>query len=172
MLLSNSKNIPAALALLLCLALSPALYGCGYGLGADMPTVMGDGKATLKLVSVEQPTLYPWVVYTLRSSMRDEVNARNLAEWAEGGNADFNMHIKVNSFTMRSAVSSSTDATLLYNGSVSITAIIYNGADNSEAWRTSVTYSDEFDNVTEEEAARSLFTQAVRRIADNMRNTF
>lgn len=160
-----------ACAMLLWPALA-CLSGCGYGLATDMPTVLGSGKSTLRLSGVEQPTLYPWVGYTVRSAMRDEINARNLARWVDGGKADYNMHIKVNSFTMRSAVSSSSDETLLYSGTVSVTVTVHDGTDNRELWRSSVTYSDQFENESEESAARRLFVQAVRRVADNMRNTF
>lgn len=172
MLWSNRNNPLGALALLLCLALAPGLHGCGYGLASDLPSVIGDSSATLKLTGVEQPTLYPWIVYTVRSSLRDEINARNLAEWVDSGKAEYNMHVKVNFFTMRSAVSGRADETLLYNGSVSLTATIYRGSDNVEVWRNTVNYSNRFDNETEEEAGRRLFSQAIRRLADSMRNTF
>lgn len=172
MLWSNRKNPLAALALAACLALTPMAQGCGYGLASDMPSVLGDSEATLKLTGVEQPTMYPWIVYTVRSALRDEINARNLAVWVDDGRADYNMHVKVNSFTMRSQVSGRADETLLYNGTVSLTAIVYRGSDNSELWRQTVRYSNRFDNETEEEAGRRLFSQAVRRLADSMRNTF
>lgn len=157
---------------LLALALCAGLAGCGYGLASDMPTVLGAGVPTLKITGVEQPTMYPWVVYTVRSAMREEITARNIAEWVDSGNADFNMHIRVGSFTMRRSVASSIDQTLIYTGTVTITAIVYNGADNSEMWRRTISYSNEFNSDLEEEAGRQLFTQAVRRLADSMRNTF
>ena len=157
-----------ALTLLLCATLG----GCGYGMASGIPTVLGDGKPTLKVTGVEQPTIYPWVVYTVRSTLRDEFAARNIATWVDGGSSQFNMHVKVNSFTMRSAVSSSADETLIFTGSVSLTATILNSSDNSEMWKQTVSYSNEFNSDVEEEAARQLFTQAVRRLADSMRNTF
>lgn len=172
MLWSSRKNPPATLALLLCLAALPALYACGYIPASDMPTVLGGNEATLKLTGVEQPTLYPWVVHTVRSALRDEINARNLAVWVDNERADYNMHVKVHSFTMRGAVSSSTDETLLYTGSVSLTVTIYRSDDNTEIWRNTVSYSNRFENETEEDAGRSLFSQAVRRLTNSMRNTF
>lgn len=159
-------------ALLFCLAAAILLGGCGYGLSSDIPTVIGSSESTLRLTGVEQPTLYPWVVFTVRSAMRDEINARNLATWVEGGKSDYTMHIKVNSFTMRGAVTSSADETLLYTGSVSMTVIINKGSDNSEVWRNTVSYSGNFENETEEDAARGLFKQASRHLANSMRNTF
>lgn len=176
MLWLNSKKRLGALAPVICLAacllLVPLLHGCGYGLASDMPSVLGDNEATIKVTGVEQPTLYPWVVYTVRSALRDEIKARNLGVWVDNGRADYNMHIKVHSFTMRSSVSSSTDETLLYEGTVHLTVTVYRSDDNSEVWRNSVGYSNKFDNETEEEAGRALFTQAIRRLADSMRNTF
>jgi hypothetical protein len=169
--LCSSKNSPIRLPAL-CLAALFLCGGCGYGLSSDMPTVIGDSRSTLKISSVEQPTLYPWVVYTVRSSIRDEITARNLATWVEGGESDYSMHIKVNSFTMRGAVTTRADQPLLYTGSVRITVSIYKESDNSESWRATIDYSDTFENETEEEAARLLFIQASRRLADRMRNTF
>ena len=167
---SNRKNTLGALAA--CLAALLLCGACGYGLSSDMPTVLGGSDATLRLAEVEQPTLYPWVGFTVRSAMRDEINARNLAAWVDYGSSDYTMHIKVNSFTMRGSVASSADETLLYTGSVSMSVTIYRTSDNAEIWRNSVSYSDNFDNETEEEAARRLFIQASRRLADSMRNTF
>ncbi len=158
--------------LLLCLLLLAVLSGCGYGFAGNDSTVLGSGKATLKLTGIEQPTLYPWVGYTLRSAMRDEITARNIAAWVDGGSADYNMHLRVESFTIRSSVKSTTDATLLYDGTVVITAIVHNGSDNIENWRSTVTYSNTFETDAEDKAASQLFTQAVRRLADNMRRTF
>lgn len=157
---------------LLFLILPLLLAGCGYGFTAEEGTVLGSNKSTLKLTSIEQPTLFPWVGYTLRASLRDEITARNIAEWVDGGQADYNMHLRVNSFTMRSAVKNTQDATELYTGTVNMTAILFSGADNAEVWRTNVSYSNTFETDNEENASRLLFTQAVRRIADNMRRTF
>lgn len=161
-----------ALCLSLCLLLAANLSGCGYGLAQDEPTVLGSTDVTLKVTGVEQPTLFPWVVYTVRSSLRNEITARNLAVWVDSGQADYNMHVKVNSFTMRSSVSSRADVTLIYTGTVSMTVIISRGSDNAEVWRNTISYSNEFDNDTEEEAGRRLFTQAVRRMAQSMRDNF
>lgn len=172
MLWLNSKNILRAVLLLYCLAALPGLSGCGYGLAADVPTVLGDGEATLKITGVEQPTMYPWVVYTVRSAMRNELTSRHLAEWVDSGKAQYNMHIKINHFTMRSAVSSRADETLIYNGNVSMTVTIRQDEDNAEIWRNTINYSNQFDSDDDESAARSLFEQAVRRVADRMRNTF
>lgn len=172
MWLLNSAARRGLAALLLSLALGAGLAGCGYGLASDLPTVLGSSASTLRLGTVEQPTLYPWVVYTVRSAMRDEITARNIARWVDSGSADYTMHIKVNSFTMRSSVASSSDETLLYTGSASMTVTIHSSKDNRELWRGSASYSNEFDNETEEAAAKQLFIQAVRRLADNMRNTF
>lgn len=168
MLCLNRHIHQLALALLLCAALT----GCSYGLASDIPTVLGEGTPTLKVTAVEQPTMYTWVVYTVRSTLRNEFAARNIATWVDSGASQYTMHVKVNSFTLRSAVSSSSDETLIFTGAVSLTATIYNSADNSEVWKQTVTYSNEFDSDVEEDAARRLFTQAVRRLADNMRNTF
>lgn len=167
-----SNNILRIQRLLCVMVLPFLLAACGYGMSSKDDTILGTSKTTLKLTSVEQPTMFPWVGYTLRATLRDEIAARNLAVWVDNGKADYNMHLRVNSFTMRSSVKNTQDATELYTGTVDMTAIFFNGANNVEEWRTNVSYSNTFETDNEETAATLLFTQAVRRIADNMRSTF
>ncbi|MDR2051733.1 MAG: LPS assembly lipoprotein LptE [Deltaproteobacteria bacterium] len=161
--------------LLLCLLLAAVSGGCGYAPAGGAPSVMGGREATLTLVSIEQPTVFPWVNYTLRSSLRDEIASRNLAVWVDEGEADYSLRLRVEALTMRSSVRSRLDAPLLYSGSVTISAVLYRrGSDNNgrEAWRTRVSYSDTFESGDEENAARLLFAQAARLLADRMRHTF
>ncbi|MDR2504434.1 MAG: LPS assembly lipoprotein LptE [Deltaproteobacteria bacterium] len=153
---------------LLCLVLS----GCGYNLAGGAPSVLGDGSATIYVAGLEQPTVLPWVSHILRSSLREEMAARNLAVWKEDAPADFALYLRVEQFTMRGAVKSSADANLLYTGSVSVIAIIHRAGDNAEVWRTRADYSNTFETDAEESAADLLFKQAARILAGNMRRAF
>ena len=72
--------------LLVCLMLT----GCGYvwrGQEGSLSenSVLGNGSKTLKIKSVEQTSLYPWLTYQVRSLVRDDINARNLAKWVDDG---------------------------------------------------------------------------------------
>ena len=74
--------------LLVCLMLT----GCGYvwrGQEGSLSenSVLGNGSKTLKIKSVEQTSLYPWLTYQVRSLVRDDIHARNLAKWVDDGQA-------------------------------------------------------------------------------------
>ena len=109
---------------------------------------------------------------SLRQALRDEIRARNLAVWVDEGPYNYSLRLKVNHFTLRSGVSDALDATLLYNGSVQLTAVLYRGEDGSEVWRDSVSYSSVFESSVEEDAAGRLFGQAMRLLADRLRRSF
>lgn len=169
---SHSVPLPALLlcALLLCLGLT----GCGYHLAADSPSVVGDGTRTLKIKGVDYPTLQPWLPYSIRSVLRDEVGARHLAQWVDSGPADYEIQINVKSYTTREWMRDEVDTvTRLYSASMSLEAIIYDGSTNEEIWNSGqVSYSDRLQNPNEQLAAGELITQIVRQLADKMRDVF
>ena len=89
--------------LLVCLMLT----GCGYvwrGQEGSLSenSVLGNGSKTLKIKSVEQTSLYPWLTYQVRSLVRDDINARNLAKWVDDGQADYTLTVRIPSFKVRS----------------------------------------------------------------------
>ena len=153
----------------LCLVL---LYGCGYAPAGSNSSILGNGQSTLRLSGIEQPTLMPWVNYSLRSALRDEFRGRNLAVWVDSGPADFLISLRVNEFSMRGAVKSSAETTLLYTGAISLTAVISSGSGNSEVWRSNASYSDTFESDSQEKAGDLLFRQAVRLLANKLRQAF
>jgi hypothetical protein len=163
----------AARALLCCLLAAFFCAGCGYTLAADSPSVLGDGLKTLKVKGVDYPTLHPWLPNTLRSILRDEVGARRLARWVDGGPADFTIQINVLSFTNREWISSELDTTELFASSITLEAILYSGAENREVWRSGkIGYSEYETRVDEKAIAGSILKQSIRRLCDEMRNTF
>ncbi len=158
----------AALPLLLLLAACS-----GYQLGADSPSIFGNGSKTLKVKGVDYPTLQPWLPYALRSSLRDEVGARKLASWVDDGPADFEIQIKVISYTTREWVRSEGDTTLLYDSQLTVEAIVYDGSNNKEVWRSGpVSYDDRVESATDPSAPVDIITQVMRQLVDRMRNAF
>lgn len=156
-------------ALLLCLLIG----ACGYQWqGFDNPTVdsvLGDGSSTLKMDSLEQTTMYPWVPYYLRSVIRDEVNLRKLARWVDSGDADYTMSVRVLSFLMRSYASNKEDVTLLNAAKVRLEIVIANGTTGEVVWRSGIiSYSENYENTRESVAIREVLTQAVNRGLDRM----
>ncbi|MDR1242446.1 MAG: LPS assembly lipoprotein LptE [Deltaproteobacteria bacterium] len=167
-----------------------SLAGCGYGFSGGQSTVLdvettaqlsGPVYArpdtplrmhTLRIKSVEHPTLYPWLGQAIRSNLRDEISARQIAAWADEGNADYQIQIIVHSFTLRTAVHDARDVSLLYTAAIRLTGIVYDSA-GKEVWRsTRLSYSDTYDTYNERNAAESLSSQIIKLLVSEMRNTF
>lgn len=155
--------------LVLCLL----MVACGYQWqGFDNPTVdsvLGDGSSTLKIDSVEQVSMYPWVPYYLRSVIRDEVNLRKLARWVDSGYADYTMSVRMPSFLIRSYVSDAEDVTLLNAATVQLEIVIAKGTTGEVVWRSGViSYSENYENMQESVAIREVLIQAVNRGLERM----
>lgn len=150
------------------------LSGCaGYNLTSEETGIFGDGSKTLKVKSVDNPTMYPWLPYMLRSALRDEVAARSLAVWKDEGRADYEIKLRVHYFRLRGDVRDSDDRTQLYTASMAADATVYDGATNAVIWESKlVTYYDSYDTYNEREAAERVGIELVRRLVDRMRQRF
>ena len=166
------RSRPAALLLLVLLSVL-ILDGCGYRPGSATPSVVGDGTKTLKIKGVDYPTLEAWLPYAIRSRLRDEVNARYLAKWVDSGSADYEIQINVISYTTRQWMRTELDTTLLYDSTMIIEAIVYDGSTNKEVWRSGkLSYADRLESSDQKGVAEDIITQLIRILADKMRNTF
>lgn len=160
----------------ICL-LSLALAGCGYGFGVKAPSVMPavtpGVPPTVKMKSVENPTLYPWLPYVLRTEVRDQLAARRLGQWVDSGRAEYGIFLRIENFLVRSWLVDSDDRTTLYSASMTLEGIIYRGDSNEEVWRSGkITYSQSYENVQERLVADDLSREIVRRLISAMRNAF
>ena len=169
-----AMTLPLALA-----ALCPGLLaGCGYtwrGQKGNLPanSVLGDGNKTLRMGAVEQVTLYPWVPYVIRSQLRDEINARGLARWVDGKNADYTLGVKVTGSTIRSYSDTASGMAQLSQVSVSIVFTVYDGHTNKEVWSSGpVVYRDTFEFENDETAVRETLTECIRRGVDRLQQRF
>lgn len=153
------------------------LPGCGYvwrGQKGSLSeeSVLGNGTKTLKIKAVEQSTLYQWLPFTIRSQVRDDITARGLAKWVDSGPSDYTLTVRVNSFQIRSSGRYETQ-TLLFDATMNIEFIVYNGSTNTISWQSGpIYYSDKFENNNEEEAIREIVTMAIRRGVDMMQQRF
>ena len=171
---SRPRHCVARTALLFCIL---ALAGCGYGFGGDGPSVLeapsGGGLPTIKFKSVENPTLYPWLGHVIRTEMRDEIGGRDLATWVDSGRADYEIAIKVDSFTFRSWITDRDDDTMLYSASMIMQGIVYRGSSNEVVWQSgNIGYSQQYEAVQERVAAADLTRELARRFASAMRQAF
>ncbi|MBZ2171263.1 LPS assembly lipoprotein LptE [Nitratidesulfovibrio sp. SRB-5] len=166
--------VVALLATLAALSALSALTGCaGYHLTSEETGIFGDGGKTLKVKNVDNPTMYSWLPYILRSSLRDEVGARSLAVWKDEGRADYEIKLRVHYFRLRGDVRDSDDRTQLYTASMGAEATVYDGATNAVVWESGlVSYSDSYDTYNERDAAEKVGVELVRRLVDRMRQRF
>lgn len=172
--LFRSASVGAAA---LCLALALLLAGCGYTWrgqegSRSENSVLGDGSKTLKIKSVEQTTLYPWLPYMVRSLIRDDITARGLAKWEDSGETDYTLTIRLNSFQVRGYGQVSYQ-NILFTGTANMELFLYNGRTNTEVWRSGpLYYSDHFENANEEQAIQEILRMAVRRLVDRLQQRF
>lgn len=173
----SERKRTTATGLLCALLACPMLAGCGYvwrGQEGSLSesSVLGAGNKTLKIKSVDQSTLYPWLTYQIRSLVRDDINARNLAKWVDDGPADYTLTVRVPSFQIRS-YGQYRSATELYTATINMEFIVYDGKTNTEVWRSgSIYYSENYENSNEESAIRSILELAVRRCMDALQQRF
>lgn len=161
--------------LLLCLTLVLGMLSAcgGYQFAPDSPSIFGDGSKTIKVKGVDYPTLQPWLPHALRSSLRDELAARHMAKWVDSGPADYEIQIKVLSFTSREWFNASTNIPALYNNALTLEAIVYQGDTNRVIWRSgALSYADHTENPSEYAEAGNIITQTMRQLTDKMRNAF
>jgi len=166
-----------AVCLLACIL--AALWGCGYQLGADAPSIFSSGSSTpqklstLKVKNIEHPTMYPWITYELRKSLRDEINARHLAAWVDSGQADYEITLKVSGLYHRSQVTTREDITQLFAADMVVEAFVYEGANNKLIWRSGhIGYNQSYEQIDERAVAVELTTNIIRQLVDRMRQTF
>ncbi len=159
--------------LLVCLMLT----GCGYvwrGQEGSLSenSVLGNGSKTLKIKSIEQTTLYPWLTYQIRSLIRDDINARSLAKWVDAGPADYTLTVRIPSFQVRSYGQYGTSSQL-YTATIYMELIVYDGKTNTQVWRSSpIYYSENYENANEEAAIKDILEMAVRRAMDALQQRF
>jgi hypothetical protein len=161
------------------LALFAALFlaSCGYGFGSDGESVLEARSPGIlpgmKVKTIENPTLYPWLSYVIRTELRDELAARRVARWVDSGKSDYELSVKVSNFTFRSWLTDSNDATMLYAASMTLEGIVYRSDTNEEVWRSGMlSYSQNYDRSQEQAAAAELTRELMRRLTSAFRNVF
>ena len=171
---SALRGLYAAFVVVAVLMVSLTLSGCAkYSFSQGGPSILGDGTKTLKIKEVDNPTMYPWLPFHLRSQLRDEIGARKLAVWVDEGRADYELRVKVKSFSLRSWARSSTDTSLIYTATLNAELIVYNGATNTQAWTSGPqTYSDQYETLEEATAVRETTRLLTRKLVDKMRHNF
>lgn len=156
--------------MVICLVLT----GCaGYTLTADSPSVLGDGSKTIKIKGVENPTLYTNLPYIVRSDLRDELTARNLARWRDEGPTDYTLQIRITRMTIRSWGEIDEDTTTAFTSNMSMEFIVYDGKSNNIVWRSGVqSYTDTVSTTDESSIIEVSSQRLTEKLLDAMRREF
>ncbi|MBQ8664378.1 MAG: hypothetical protein IJ474_01170 [Mailhella sp.] len=153
--------------------------GCGYQMdgfetaSSRAHSVLGSGSSTVRIDTVEQVTMHPWVPYYLRGIVRDEVTLRRLAKWVDSGKADYLLSITMPGFKVRSSISNKVDNTLLSDTTVALELVVRSGVTGTVVWRSGlIHYTDTVEVVDEASAIREGLKEVVRRGLDRMQQEF
>jgi len=162
---------------LFCLCLCLAVAACGYqwqGVHRQASSsVLGDGSKTLRIASVEQSSIYPWVPYMLRSLAWDEITLRKLARLVDQGEADYTLEIRVPSFEIQSSIRDRDEVTLLSTATVRLELVVCHGGSGAVAWRSGVvSYSENYTEPRESTVIQEILTQALYIAMDRMQSAF
>ena len=153
--------------------------GCGYQMdgfetaSSRAHSVLGSGSSTVRIDTVEQVTMHPWVPYYLRGIVRDEVTLRRLAKWVDSGKADYLLSITMPGFKVRSSISNKVDNTLLSDTTVALELVVRSGVTGTVVWQSGlIHYTDTVEVVDEASAIREGLKEVVRRGLDRMQQEF
>ena len=167
------KKIPMVLCAVFVLF---SLSACGYtllGTRADTRnSVLGTGDKTIAITKIEQSSLFPWLSYSLRTELHTEMNMRRLAKWVDVEKADYTMEAVLTSFEKRAYISGDDDETLLNLVAAQLTVTVYD-KEHKTVWTSGpVTYSENYENIREEEAIHEIIRELVYIVYDRMQSTF
>lgn len=159
---------------LVCFVLACLMSGgCAYKMAGDFPSVLGDGSRTVKIKSVDNPTMSTDIAYILRSRLREEITARHMAKWVDSGPADYSLEIKIKQFSERGETFDDIFKTKLYSIQLVVELIVYDGSTNRKVWESGPISQTDFSEIPK--SRRSTMDVAillVRQMADKMRNQF
>ena len=149
------------------------LASCGYKLASEEPSVLGNGEKTLKVKRIENPTLYPWLSYQMRTVLHDEINYRQLAKWVDSGEADYEIEIVVKRFNLQDHGYVSTGSSVMYSASMTMQMRLYDGSTNKQVWNSGdISYSRVYDTDNAQAATEELSRELIFRCLDRMRFVF
>lgn len=149
---------------------------CGYTLqGTTVGTrdsVLGSGEKTIAITKIEQSSLIPWIPFVLRTELHTEMNMRRLAVWSDIDEADYTMEVDISSFETRAFITGDDDKTLLSVVSAQLTVVVFDKKHNV-VWNSGpITYSENYENVREDEAIRDILREIVYILYDRMQSVF
>lgn len=156
------------LVLLLALAAGCAGYSTGGG-GLVLP----EGKRSLYIRSVDNPTMRADLEARLRSVMRDEMTRRGRIQWSEPDQASAYVTLRVERFTSTTSITDKYDKSVLRSAQITLSAAVVDSAGGDTLWSSGeITASQNFLTGDQDSAEEKVIDLAVRRIVDRMHQNF
>ncbi|MDY7001026.1 MAG: LPS assembly lipoprotein LptE [Thermodesulfobacteriota bacterium] len=141
----------------------------GYHLKDQAPVSLAKEYRSLFIVSVENPTMKPWLDARLRASVRDEFTRRGKIQWVSKDRAAAYLKIKVHDFSSNTSVSGSKDETIKSAAGIDLEAWIVSQKDGSVLWRSNrVSAGQSFLTGGRDQAEARVLDLAVRELADRL----
>ncbi len=155
------------------------LHGCGYGFAPKSgPSVLNDkvkeGKSTLAIRKVENPTLQTWLEPTLRNDLRDEITSRASVTWVQPDAADMLLDLNITRYIIQAAIQDEKEKTLRYQVELVLEATLVDAAEGTVIWQSGPIRRIEFylNDAEKSAAERDVVFQAVRVLVDHMGHSF
>lgn len=167
-----------ALLMALLLLMGAVVSGCGYGFSPQGPSVLRQqqeqGKGSLALGTVENPTLEVWIEPVLRNKLRDEITSRENVTWAQPDTADMVMDLDIVRYIIDAAIQNREEQTLRYKVEIVLEATLKDAAEGVVIWRSGpVKRIEYFLNDNDRSAAEhEVVQQAVLVLVDRMGHSF
>ena len=105
--------------------------------------------------------------------VRDEIGSRCMARWVDTGDADWEIKVIVHRFELSGHGYSRSGASLLYEGTMIMSAEVYNGKSNTVVWSSGpIAKTQVYEVADEQSAVRELSKDLVYQLVDRMRIEF
>lgn len=152
------------------------LYSCGYSVHGiqqvSQDSIFGSGNKTVAITKIEDPSLYPWITYYLTNQFHTEMNFRKLAKWEVSQKADYHIEILLHKFDNYASLTDAEDRTLLSSINIQMEVRVLDTHTNTTWSSGTLSHSEYFQNLSEEEAIRETLNELVYIAFDHFENNF
>jgi len=162
---------------LLCLLLVVSAWtlpGCGYNFAGTAPVTLPQDVRMLYIRDVHNPTQEHWLDSYLRSNFQDEFTRRAEVSFVSEDQAESWIRLEVNRYSTSEELTGAGDAQVRSDIDIDLEATMFDSDTGDQIWSSgSVRGSSSFYEEPEERAAaREAVDEALRRIADGLRQDF
>ncbi len=152
------------------------LHGCGYAIynpQAESQTELLDG-GSIRIGTITQTTIYPWLPYYLATTIRSEILLRNIATWSSSEKgADYYIDIDVTDFQVSSFDDNFTTGDEISSATVDLAISIYNNRTEELVWSSgTVSYTENFEAPRATDSIEQVLIEGIQIALDKMNTRF